>query len=149
MTGKERDLIKAAKFGAAYGMGSETFAKAVQESPAHGGLPKEQASALAKAMMAQMEAIRFKVFSAVHDEVTLFPPRRSYKEETIMQYRFGERKPHNGKRLYRLWIDGVWVGDFKSKAERRKVLESTRVLMEEPEAKPKTKTVTFKKWEGL
>lgn len=139
---KERELIKMAKFGAAYGMGSETFAKAVAESPANfGSLSPEQTAAFARAVMKQ---ISDQVGSIQHDAIFRQPKhfthQTNYKEETIVQHRFGERKPHNGKRLYRLWIDGVWVGDFKSKAERRKVLESTQVLMEEPD----DKTVKFR-----
>ena len=135
---EQRELIKMAKFGAAYGIGSETFAKAVAESPANfGSLSPEQTAAFTRAVMRnmadQMEAARFKIFNDVARRRAF--AQTNYKEETIVQHRFGERKPHNGKRLYRLWIDGVWVGDFKSKAERRKVLESTRVLMEEPDDK--------------
>ena len=129
---EQRELIKMAKFGAAYGIGSETFAKAVAESPLDDQSMQAMSYALAANMRATLDKIRFDTFTRQPKHFTHHP---DYKEETIVQHRFGERKPHNGKRLYRLWIDGVWVGDFKSKAERRKVLESTRVLMEEPDDK--------------
>lgn len=97
-----------------------------EELDVYGQLSQSTVRYFAQNMANTLDRLRF----ATLQTQCKFKP--AFKEETIVQHRFGERKPHTGKRLYRLWIDGVWVGDFKSKAERRKILESTQVLMEEP-----------------
>lgn len=53
------------------------------------------------------------------------------KEENLFATRLGEHKPKHGQRVYRLWINGKFAGEFKTKRERREFIEMTRTLMKE------------------
>lgn len=100
-------------------------------SSTFGVLTREQIAAMAKQLKMQLEPLRGKFWSTVHDEVTWQPAGPIIKEENLFKTRLGERKPKHGQRIYRLWIDGKHAGDFKTKAERRAFIEMTQTLMKE------------------
>lgn len=100
-------------------------------SSTFGALTQEQMAAMVKQLKMQLEPLRGKFWSAVHDGVTWQPAGPIIKEENLFKTRFGERNPKHGQRIYRLWIDGKHAGDFKTKAERRAFIEMTKTLMGE------------------
>ena len=95
----------------------------------YGQLTKEQLRVMADMLKQRMAPLS--KFSVVHDEIAYYPPSPKFKEENVFITRFGERKPKHGQRVYRLWIDGKFAGDFKTKRERREFIEMTRTLMQE------------------
>lgn len=84
----------------------------------YGSIPNLTAKALAKSMLEHMNGLRFSALS----QSEVLP---------LHNIRLRSKKRKGKHRVYLLWIDSVFMGEFRSNKERRMFIEAHQILQED------------------